>query len=118
VTQKSGSRGGPGESFGLDFPEVKEWLFCPGMVFQATGKWWGDKTGSRPRPHEGLDLLIYRDFQGAIRCLDESTPLPVIYDGVVVGRIPDFLGTGTLFDNTSDTRPVRDAKKDVPRKAR
>jgi len=40
--------------------EFREWLFSPGMLFQAAGKWWGNK-GLRDRRHEGLDLLLYKD---------------------------------------------------------
>ena len=38
----------------------KSWVFHPGMLFQALGKWWGDQ-GLRAVPHEGLDLYSFED---------------------------------------------------------
>ena len=78
----------------------REWLFCPGMLFQAAGKWWGDR-GLRPRPHEGLDLLFYRDSENNLRQIDESLEIPVMADGVVVSVIRDFLGKSIIVEHPS-----------------
>ena len=93
---------------GLDEPGLKEWIFCPGMLFHALCKWWGDK-GPRNTPHEGLDMFLYRDRQGRIVRLDEKTRIPVMFDGVVVGIINDFLGSSVVVEHAfpdSDTERV------------
>jgi len=74
----------------------KEWIFHPGMFFNAPDKWWGDQ-GKRDKPHEGLDLCLYRDRRGRMHRLDEKTKIPVIYDGIVVGIINDFLGKSVII---------------------
>ncbi|MBW1780941.1 MAG: hypothetical protein JRL30_09405, partial [Deltaproteobacteria bacterium] len=83
---------------GLNEPGFKEWIFHPGMLFHATGKWWGDKA-LRHRPHEGLDLLLYRDQQDKIVSLDKKTRIPVMFDGVVVSIIHDFLGRSVIVEH-------------------
>lgn len=98
MIRKPGGQGFFKGMWGLDLPGVKEWLFCPGMLFQAKGKWWGDR-GPRRRPHEGLDLLLYRDQEGRVFCLNETTQIPAMSDGVVVGIIHDFLGKSVIVEH-------------------
>lgn len=81
-------------------PGFREWVFCPGMLFQATGKWWG-KKGKRERPHEGLDLLLFSDHQGTIRHIDETFPVPMLADGRIVGMMDDFLGQSIIVEHPS-----------------
>lgn len=99
----------------------KEWIFCPGMLFNAMDKWWGAK-GRRSRPHEGLDLCMYRNMQGGIVRLDETILIPAIFDGKVVKIIDDFLGKSVIIEHTSPdhrafcsvfghTRPVSGIKE-------
>jgi hypothetical protein len=88
---------------GLDAPGLKEWVFYPGMLFNAAGKWWGDK-GLRHRPHEGLDLLLYKDRQDRIVRLDEKSRIPVMFDGVVVSIINDFLGRSVIVEHVLPNR--------------
>ncbi len=76
----------------------QEWIFYPGMLFNAADKWWGDQ-GKRDKPHEGLDLCPYRDRRGKMRRLDNKTKIPVIYDGTVVGIINDFLGKSVIIEH-------------------
>jgi hypothetical protein len=76
----------------------KEWIFCPGMLFNALDKWWGDQ-GKRDKPHEGLDLCLYRDRRDRMHRLDEKTKIPVIYDGTVVGIVNDFLGKSVIIEH-------------------
>jgi len=78
----------------------KEWIFIPGMLFNAMDKWWGD-LGTRSRPHEGLDLCLYRTIQGGIVSLDERIKIPSIYDGLVVKIIDDFLGKSVIIEHTA-----------------
>jgi hypothetical protein len=80
---------------GLDRRDFQEWILYPGMLFQASRMWWGER-GMRPAPHEGLDLCLYRDWQGRVHRLDERYKIPVLYDGVVVGIIGDFLGQSVI----------------------
>ncbi len=82
----------------LDKPGLKEWIFCPGMLFHANCKWWGNK-GPRNTPHEGLDIFLYRDQQDRIVRLDEKTRIPVMFDGVVVSIINDFFGNSVIVEH-------------------
>ena len=70
----------------------EEWIFHPGMLFNALNKWWGDQ-GYRHRPHEGLDLCWYRTKDGEILRLDQSIVIPVMYNGKVIKVENDYLGT-------------------------
>lgn len=83
----------------LDEHGFKEWVFCPGMLFNAPDKWWGDQ-GKRDKPHEGLDLCLYRDRRDRMRHLDEKTKIPIIYDGTVVGIVNDFLGKSVIIEHS------------------
>lgn len=83
----------------LDERDFEEWIFCPGMLFSASNKWWGDQ-GKRDKPHEGLDLCLYRNRRDRILRLDEKTKIPVMYDGVVVKIINDFLGKSVIIEHS------------------
>ena len=82
----------------LDPGGFNRWVFCPGMLFNSTDKWWGDQ-GRRNTPHEGLDLCFYQDREDTIVRLDELTKVPVIYDGMVVRIIDDFLGKSLIIEH-------------------
>jgi len=82
----------------LDKGGFKEWVFCPGMLFNSTDKWWGDQ-GKRDKPHEGLDLCLYKDGKDTILRLEEKAKVPVIYDGIIVGIIEDFLGKSLIIEH-------------------
>jgi murein DD-endopeptidase MepM/ murein hydrolase activator NlpD len=98
VIGKPGGQGVFGGLYQLDLPGVMEWLFCPGMLFRAAGKWWGDR-GPRDRPHEGLDLLLYKDQQDRVRHVNETVRIPVMRDGVIVGIINDFIGKSVIVEH-------------------
>lgn len=83
---------------GLDAVGFECWIFCPGMLFNTLDKWWGDRE-RRDRAHEGLDLCLYRDRRGRILRLDEKTKIPVMYDGIVVKMINDFLGMSVIVEH-------------------
>ncbi len=83
---------------GLEENGFDEWLFLPGMLYQATDKWWG-KRDKRDHPHEGLDLGLYRDRQGNIRQLNEATQIPAMYGGTVVKVLDDFLGKSVIMQH-------------------
>ena len=68
------------------------------MLFNTLDKWWGDQ-GKRDNPHEGVDLHLYKDRQDQIRRLDDKTKIPVMYDGVVVNIIDDFLGKSVIMEH-------------------
>lgn len=73
------------------------------MLFHAVCKWWGDKE-PRNIPHEGLDLFLYKDRQDRIVRLDEKTRIPVMFDGVVVSIINDFLGNSVIVEHAFPDR--------------
>ena len=76
----------------------KGWIFCPGMLFNSTDKWWGDQS-KRDKPHEGLDLCFYKDREDTILRLGEKAKVPVIYGGTVVRIIDDFLGKSIVIEH-------------------
>jgi murein DD-endopeptidase MepM/ murein hydrolase activator NlpD len=82
----------------LDPEGFNGWVFCPGMLFNSTDKWWGDQ-GKRNAPHEGLDLCFYQDREDTILRLGEHTKVPVIYDGMVVRIMDDFLGKSVIIEH-------------------
>jgi murein DD-endopeptidase MepM/ murein hydrolase activator NlpD len=69
----------------------KSWVFHPGMLFQAPGKWWGDQ-GPRDVPHEGLDLYSFEEASGRVANVDQQTQIPSAFAGQVVKIDRDFLG--------------------------
>lgn len=83
----------------LDERGFKEWILCTGMLFNARDKWWGD-NGKRDRPHEGIDLCLYRNRRGKILPIDKNTKIPAMYDGVVVRIINDFLGKSLILEHS------------------
>jgi hypothetical protein len=60
---------------GLRDAGFDRWAFHPGMLFGAREKWWGD-WGRCPRPHEGIDLVLYTNEPGHLLELDESARIP------------------------------------------
>src|SRR3989339_1498275 len=82
----------------LDECGFKGWVFYPGMLFNAKDKWWGDQ-GKRDKPHEGLDLCLYRDQQDRVFRLDEKTKIPALYDGLVVRIFDDFIGKSVMMEH-------------------
>jgi hypothetical protein len=79
----------------LDKSGFKEWFFQPGMLFNSVDKWWGDH-GRRDKPHEGLDICLYKDRQDRILYLDGKTKIPSMVDGVIVKIFNDFLGKSLI----------------------
>jgi hypothetical protein len=69
----------------------KRWVFQPGMLFNSLEKWWG-QNGTRPAPHEGLDLCSFAEVNGSIKTLDRHTRIPAAFAGEIVKIAPDFLG--------------------------
>jgi murein DD-endopeptidase MepM/ murein hydrolase activator NlpD len=83
---------------GLDESVFREWVFCPGMLFNAEHAWWGGRD-KRYRPHEGLDFCLYRDRTDRMYRLHEETRIPVIYEGVVAAVFEDFIGQSIIVDH-------------------
>ena len=76
---------------GLERLGFERWIFYPGMLFKAEDLWWAE--GRRRRsPHEGLDICLYVDSEGQHCSLDESTKVPLTYEGQIVKIDADFLG--------------------------
>lgn len=86
------------EANALDLNAFKHWLFCPGMLFNAPDKWWGDH-GRRGVPHEGLDFCLYQGPSGKILRLDPNTRIPVMQDGVVRAMFADYLGRALIVEH-------------------
>jgi len=74
------------------------WAFCPGMLFNGRGKWWGDR-GRRDHPHEGLDLCLYLDRRGRMRRLSAKTRIPAMSDGRVAAIADDILGRSVIVEH-------------------
>lgn len=80
---------------GLSCTDFAGWLLSPGMLFQATDRWWGTRV-KRETPHEGIDLGFYRNRTNKVFGFNDQTRIPAMYDGVVVGVFSDFLGESVL----------------------
>jgi murein DD-endopeptidase MepM/ murein hydrolase activator NlpD len=83
---------------GLDPDEFQSWVFCPGMLFLSTDKWWGDR-GRRDFPHEGIDFCLYRNRSGKTLRVDQQTRIPVMHDGVVRAMFTDYLGEAVIIEH-------------------
>ncbi|OQX18153.1 MAG: hypothetical protein BWK76_08530 [Desulfobulbaceae bacterium A2] len=71
------------------------WLWLPGMRFRETACWW--KPSVRATPHEGVDLLLYRDRQGERCRLPPEARVPAMFPGTVAGIWTDFLAQTLLL---------------------
>jgi murein DD-endopeptidase MepM/ murein hydrolase activator NlpD len=89
------------ECNGLREAGFDRWAFHPGMLFRAREKWWGDR-GTRPSPHEGIDLCLYTNEPGHLLKLDESTRIPVMFDGEVTKIEKDYLGQSVYVSHGTD----------------
>jgi murein DD-endopeptidase MepM/ murein hydrolase activator NlpD len=69
----------------------RKWVFLPGMLFNSTEQWWGDKK-PRAAPHEGLDLCCFEDADGEIRRFAGSIRIPAAFAGRIQKIDDDFLG--------------------------
>jgi murein DD-endopeptidase MepM/ murein hydrolase activator NlpD len=80
------------------------WQIDPAMRFGAASTWWAD-CGPRPRPHEGLDLVFYRDRAHGIQRLELETCIPAMYDGIVVRLCDDYIGRSVMMEHRFPSRP-------------
>jgi len=69
----------------------EKWVFYPGMLFNSSEKWWGDKK-KRPTAHEGIDLCYFKKADGQINNLDKNIKIPATFSGNIVKTETDFLG--------------------------
>jgi murein DD-endopeptidase MepM/ murein hydrolase activator NlpD len=83
---------------GLDKSGLRMWAFYPGMLFDGSDTWCGN-PGKRARPHQGLDLCLYKDRLDRIQCVEAGTQIPAMYDGLVVNIYDDFLGMSIIVDH-------------------
>jgi murein DD-endopeptidase MepM/ murein hydrolase activator NlpD len=90
----------------LDQSGFNGWFFCTGMLFHSTDKWWGDWK-KRDKPHDGLDLCLYKDRKDTILRLHVSAKVTAIYDGKVVGIIDDFLGKSIIMEHLFSDRDIK-----------
>ena len=82
----------------LDFDRF---VFFSGMLFGSEKKWWG-KPGQRSYSHEGLDLCFFENAQKEKFRLDETTDVPMLYDGRVAHITDDFLGKTVIASHCFD----------------
>ena len=91
----------------LNHAGFKHWRLCPGMQFNGLQKWWGDH-GKRDFPHEGIDICLYRDVDGQIIRLDDTSQVPAISNGTVKAIFTDYLGQAVVLAhekvNTAEQR--------------
>ena len=80
----------------------KQWVFQPGMRFQALQKWWGDR-GRRAAAHEGLDLYSFEDGARHDENRGSVHPNPPAFAGHVVKIEPDFLGKSIFMSHAGVT---------------
>ena len=66
------------------------------MDFNASVKWWGDQA-ARKTPHEGLDLVFFKNDAGKVIHLNEKYRIPALFDGEIIVCFNDFLGKTMVF---------------------
>jgi hypothetical protein len=81
---------------GFDNNSFREWLLVPGMLFSNEEKWWGGEE-RRVTPHEGIDLIYYRDGGTVTAWLGPETKIPCLFPGTVATICADFLGTSVFI---------------------
>lgn len=79
----------------------REWVFHSGMLFASCEKWWG-KGGVRDRPHEGLDMVLWRDDRGLTQRVEAGVVVPALYAGEVVMVEQDYLGDSLYVRHAID----------------
>ena len=84
----------------LDVFDFERFIFFQGMLFGSEKKWWG-KKGVRRSLHEGLDLCFFENTGNDKFRLDETTDIPMIYDGRVAHITDDFLGKTVISRHQS-----------------
>jgi murein DD-endopeptidase MepM/ murein hydrolase activator NlpD len=84
----------------------KRWVFHPGMLFNSSGKWWGDQ-GARYTRHEGLDLYRFEDAGGITKTVDQHTKIPAAFAGDIVKIDRDFLGRSIYMSHAIFTAAGR-----------
>jgi hypothetical protein len=75
----------------LDTCDFARFIFFQGMMFGSVKKWWG-KKGVRASSHEGLDLCFFESTGKEKFRLDETTAIPMLYNGRVEHITEDLLG--------------------------
>jgi len=83
---------------GLNKYGFTTWVLHAGMEFRAENTWWGEKK-KRARPHEGIDLRFYRSINERVFAIDSGAKIPVMYDGVTVKIVNDFLGKTIIIEH-------------------
>ncbi len=87
----------------LNASGFQEWFFYPGMRFNEMDKWWGN-GGERNKPHEGVDLCFFKTHKNEILQLNDTIKIPVLYDGVVVKVMDDYIGRSIVVEHPFDEK--------------
>ncbi|MCU0598597.1 MAG: M23 family metallopeptidase [Desulfobacterales bacterium] len=75
----------------LDRIGFERFVFFPGMTCFSFESWWGKNT-ARKTSHEGLDICFFTNTRKEQFRLDETTRIPILYEGRIVHEMEDFLG--------------------------
>jgi len=86
----------------LDEWDLDHFVFFPGMMFRSMEKWWNG--GKRRFPHEGLDLCFFVNSQNIKFRLDETIKVPMMYDGIIVNVMDDYLGKTVIAKHQTDDK--------------
>ncbi len=81
--------------------DFERFVFFSGMLFGSEKKWWG-KPGRRSSSHEGLDICFFESSGRQCFRLDETTDVPMLYDGRVEHITDDFLGKTVIASHCFD----------------
>jgi hypothetical protein len=76
----------------------KKWLFLPGMLFNSSEQWWGDKQ-PRSTSHEGIDLCRFEDAAGEVKELNGSIQIPAAFAGIMRKIENDYLGKSIFISH-------------------
>jgi hypothetical protein len=76
----------------------KKWVFLPGMLFNSSTQWWGDKK-PRATLHEGLDLCWFENSTGEVRALNGHIKIPAALAGNIRKIDNDYLGQSIFISH-------------------
>ena len=69
------------------------------MLFQSSIKWWGD-GGRRDALHEGLDFHTFKTQQAEKCSVNETTRVPLVFEGEIARILDDFLGQSVFVKHS------------------
>ena len=89
-----------------------EWIFHHGMLFLSPHTWWQNRKTSKPdkrkTPHEGIDILFFKDRNKQIQNLGTNTLIPAATDGEIINICHDFIGKSIVVRHNISFRQQLD----------